>query len=84
LRPFASPCLRSTKLGGPAAWQDAAGITGLVVLGIAAYCVLAFELEDQQRRTVLPTFRRGRAALAGAGDAALEEVACETGVRQTT
>ena len=74
------------ELGASAAWRDAAGVDGLVVLGLAAYSVLAFELEGQRRRPVLPTFRRGRGALAvsdGVG-AQLDVVAHEAGVRQTT
>lgn len=74
------------QLGGTGAWRDAAGVTGLVVLSFAAYCVLAFELEGQQSRPVLPTFRRSRGALA-IGDGAVAQVdriANEAGVRQTT
>ncbi len=48
------------ELGAGSAWQTAAGIAGLVVTGLAAYSVLAFELEGQQHRPVLPTFRRAR------------------------
>lgn len=70
------------ELGGARVWQDIAGIVGLVVCAGAAYCVLAFELEGQQRRTVLPTLRRGRAELAMSGQ--LDGVAREPGVRQTT
>ena len=64
----------------------AAGIAGLVVAALAAYCVLAFELEGQQRRPVLPTFRRGRgrAAIEAGGSEQLDGVAHEAGVRQTT
>jgi hypothetical protein len=39
-------------------------MTGLVVVALATYCVLAFELEGQERRPVLPTFRRARGAVA--------------------
>jgi succinate-acetate transporter protein len=46
------------QLGGGATWQNVAGIIGLVVCGVAAYCVLAFSFEDARRRRVLPTFRR--------------------------
>ncbi|MGN6869245.1 MAG: hypothetical protein ACTHMY_12665 [Solirubrobacteraceae bacterium] len=63
-------------------WKDVAGIVGLGVCAGAAYCVLAFELEGQQRRTVLPTLRRGRAELAVAAE--MDGVAREAGVRQTT
>jgi succinate-acetate transporter protein len=74
------------QLGGDGFWRHAAGIVGVVVLCLAAYSVLAFELEGQQRRPVLPTFRRGRGALAMTGgvDGQLDGVAHEAGVRQTT
>jgi succinate-acetate transporter protein len=74
------------ELGATVAWRDAAGILGLVVLAMAAYSVLAFELEDQQRRPVIPTFRRGRGrmALLGSPDAAVDDVLHDAGVRQTT
>jgi uncharacterized protein len=67
-------------------WQDVAGIVGLVVCGLAAYAVLAFELEGQRRATVLPTFRHGRGEVAMDGDwsTQLDGVANEPGVRQTT
>jgi uncharacterized protein len=74
------------ELGGGTTWRNAAGIAGLVVLGLAAYGVLAFELEGQKRQPVLPTFRRGRGAASmndGIG-AQLDGVAHEAGVRQTT
>lgn len=70
------------ELSGTAFWQDIAGVIGLVVCAVAAYCVLAFELEGQQRRTVLPTLRRGRAELAVSGQ--MDGVVREAGVRQTT
>jgi succinate-acetate transporter protein len=74
------------ELGATAAWRDAAGIIGLVVVAMAGYCVLAFELEGQQRRPVLPTFRRGRGRLAllGGANAAVDDVIHDAGVRQTT
>lgn len=74
------------QLGGVSAWRHVAGIVGLVVVGLASYCVLAFELEDQQRRPVLPTFRRARGALAmrDGTPAPLDGVTREAGVRQTT
>jgi uncharacterized protein len=70
------------ELSGTAFWQNIAGVVGLVVCAAAAYCVLAFELEGQQRRTVLPTLRRGRAELAMSGQR--DGVTREAGVRQTT
>lgn len=74
------------ELGGTGAWRDAAGIIGVVVVAAAGYCALAFELEGQQRRPVLPTFRRGRGrmALLGSADAAVDDVLHDAGVRQTT
>lgn len=74
------------ELGGGGAWPDVAGIAGLVVVAGAAYCALAFELEAQQRRPVLPTLRRGRGRVAvlGAADAAVDDVLHDPGVRQTT
>jgi hypothetical protein len=74
------------ELAGATFWRDVAGITGLVVIAAAAYCALAFALEDQQRRPVLPTFRRGRgrAAVVGAAAEALDDVLHDPGVRQTT
>lgn len=74
------------ELGAGSFWQHAAGMIGLVVAGSAGYCVLAFELEGQHHRPVLPTFRRGRAdaAISGRASAQLEGVINEPGVRQTT
>lgn len=74
------------ELSGVSVWQSIAGVAGLVVCAGAAYCVLAFELEGQQHRTVLPTLRRGRAELAMSDGPAgqLDGVGREPGVRQTT
>jgi len=74
------------ELGAGGAWRDAAGLVGLVVLGLATYCVLAFELEGQPGSAVLPTFRRGGGDLARGDGAATQVngVAHEPGVRQTT
>jgi hypothetical protein len=73
-------------LGATGAWRHASGIIGLVVLGGAAYCVLAFELEGQQHHPVLPTFRRGtgRAAVMGEPSVRIDGITAEAGVRQTT
>jgi uncharacterized protein len=43
------------ELGATGGWQDAAGIVGLVIVAMAGYCVLAFELEDQHRRCSRPS-----------------------------
>jgi hypothetical protein len=72
------------QLGAVAFWRDAAGICGLVVLALACYCLLAFELEGQKRAPVLPTLRRGRAALGDGVAAQMDGIAREAGVRQTT
>lgn len=74
------------QLGGTTFWQDAGGVVGLVVVGLAAYCVLAFELEGQRRAPVLPTFRRGRGTLSVSADlgAQTDGIVREPGVRQTT
>jgi uncharacterized protein len=74
------------ELGASGTWRDVAGLAGLLVVGGAAYCVLAFELEGQHRRPVLPTFRRGRgrAAVLGPADVAVDDVVHDAGVRQTT
>jgi succinate-acetate transporter protein len=74
------------ELGAAHLWGTAAGIAGLVVVAVAGYGVLAFDLEGLQHRAVLPTFRRGRAkaALDAAPAAALDDVVHEPGVRQMT
>lgn len=72
-------------LGGGAFFEHAGGILGLIVVAMAGYCVLAFELEGLQHRPVLPTFRRGVAAAGAANPAgATDGLAQEPGVRQTT
>jgi succinate-acetate transporter protein len=72
------------ELNGAAGWQDAAGALGLAVAAVAAYAVVAFELEDAQDRQVLPTFRRGpgRGSLEGSAASQLEGVEHEAGVRR--
>jgi succinate-acetate transporter protein len=74
------------ELSGAGGWQEAAGIVSLIVLAAAGYALLAFELEGQQRRPVLPTFRRGdgRAAVLGDAGDQVEGVIHEAGVRRTT
>jgi succinate-acetate transporter protein len=74
------------QLGGVSTWQHVAGIVGLVVCGLSGYAVLAFEIEGQRHRPVLPTFRIGvgRAAVAGGAAEQVQSVANEAGVRQTT
>jgi hypothetical protein len=74
------------QLGGASTWNSAAGIVGLVVLGLAAYSVLAFDLEGEMHRPVLPTLRRGRGrdAVSDGAGRAIDGVIAEPGVRQTT
>jgi hypothetical protein len=74
------------QLGAEPAWRDAAGILGLVIVGLAAYCVLAFELESQLGHALLPTLRRGpgRAALSGDPAASIGDVLHDPGVRRTS
>lgn len=50
------------QLGGPKAFEIAAGVDALVIFAGAAYLGLALVLEDTRKRTVLPTGRRGPAA----------------------
>lgn len=72
------------ELSGSPTWRVAAGVCGLVLSGIALYAALAFELESTQRRTMLPTGRRGRGREALAGDfpEEVEGLQHEAGVRQ--
>jgi succinate-acetate transporter protein len=74
------------ELSGTSSWQQVGGILGLVITGLAAYAVVAFELEGAMHRPLLPTFRRGigRAAILGGPSAQLDGVVNEAGVRQTT
>lgn len=67
-------------------WEHAAGLLGLLVTALAAYGALAFELEGQRERAVLPTFRRGRAAAAIRDGEGIDQrrLVTEPGVRETT
>lgn len=42
--------------------EHAAGVVGLILVAAAAYVAFAMEVENLQRRTVLPLLRRGRGA----------------------
>lgn len=72
------------ELTGSAAWQDVAGVLGLVLCGVALYAALALGLEDARRATVLPTLRRGQGRKSIQGDLAqqTEHVSREAGVRE--
>ena len=49
------------ELTGDSGWAKAAGIVGLFLFAFAVYAVLAAELEDVRKVSVLPLGRRGRA-----------------------
>lgn len=64
--------------------QFAAGIVGLVLLGLALYAALALELEDVRHGTVLPVLRRGmgRIAIRGTSTEQFAGIEHEAGVRE--
>lgn len=64
--------------------EHAAGIVGVVLVVPAAYVAFALEIENLQRRTVLPLLRRGAGAEAMQGDLAQQarRLDREAGVRE--
>jgi uncharacterized protein len=72
------------ELSSASAWKYAAAAEGLLLAALALYAGLAFELEDSQLQTVLPTLRRGagRKAIAGTMADELDGVHKEAGVRK--
>lgn len=70
--------------GAPHAWETAAGAVGVALGVLALYASLAFELEDQRRATVLPTFRRrtGVTAMTGGLAQQVDEAHNEAGIRK--
>lgn len=70
--------------GAPHVWETAAGAVGVALGALALYASLAFEIEDQRRKTVLPTFRRGPGEQAMTGDLAhqVDKAHNEAGVRK--
>lgn len=69
---FAVAAVRFTLLGvynlnGSGGWKDAAAASGLALLVLAAYTVLASQLEDAHERTILPMGRRGHGVASEAG-----------------
>ncbi len=72
------------ELSASPAWEEAAGIAGLILAAVALYAGLAFELEDSRGATVLPTLRRGagRKALAGDLPDEIDGIQHEAGVRR--
>jgi hypothetical protein len=72
------------ELSSASAWKYAAGVEGLLLAVVALYAALAFELEDNRLRTILPTLRRGpaRQAIAGTPADELDGLHKEAGVRK--
>lgn len=72
------------ELTGASTLGTAAGAIGLFLAAVALYGALAFELEDQRQRTILPVLRRDAAAAAMEPRLApqLQGVENEAGVRQ--
>lgn len=70
--------------GAPHVWETVAGAVGVALAVLALYAALAFEVEDQRRRTVFPTFRRRLGAVAMTGDLAAQvsHAQNEAGVRK--
>jgi succinate-acetate transporter protein len=66
------------------AWENTAGVIGLVLAAIAVYAAYAAEFEDVLKRPVLPLGRRGRGerAVNGTFTEQIANVANEPGVRQ--
>ncbi len=70
--------------GAPHGWETAAGAVGLALGLLSLYAALAFEIEDQRRETVFPTFRRRAGTVAMTGDLAhqVDKAHNEAGVRK--
>jgi succinate-acetate transporter protein len=66
------------------AWRTAGGAAGILLAVLALYASLAFEIEDQRRHTVLPTFRAGlgKKAIDAPMRMQVDQVAHEAGVRK--
>jgi succinate-acetate transporter protein len=64
--------------------QYAAGIVGLVLIGVAFYAALALAIEDVRRKTVLPVLRvgAGKVSIEGGATDQVEGVEHEAGVRE--
>lgn len=73
------------EFDGSALNKHIAGGWGVLLAVVCLYASLAFELEDQQRRTIIPTLRRNGGELAMRGDLAdqVAEAANEAGVRRS-
>lgn len=67
------------------AWEDTAGVIGLLLALLAVYAAFAAEVEDTQKRTILPMGRRGQGKLAIEAPTLVEqatELHDEPGVRK--
>jgi uncharacterized protein len=66
------------------AWEDTAGLIGLLLCAFAVYAAYAAEFEDVLKRPLLPLGRRGKGELAVKGTYAqqIANIAREPGVRQ--
>lgn len=69
---------------GGSGWRHVAGYAGVVLAALAVYAAASLELEDERRRTLLPTLRRGAGADALTSDLAdqVAQIAAEAGVRK--
>ena len=72
------------EFSGSSVAETVAGAVGIALALAALYASLAFELEDQQRSTVLATLRRGKgaAAMQEPLPAQVRQIANEAGVRR--
>jgi succinate-acetate transporter protein len=72
------------RLSASPSLQYAAGIVGLILLGVAFYAALALTIEDVRRKTVLPVLRvgAGKTALEGGVEDQNEGIGNEAGVRE--
>jgi hypothetical protein len=66
------------------AWEQAAGVLGLLLFAGALYAAWAAELEDALGRTVLPLGRRGRGKIVVHGSLLeqVKDVSTRPGVRE--
>ncbi|WP_259454096.1 hypothetical protein [Streptomyces ginkgonis] len=71
-------------LAGAEGWKHTAGVIGLVLAAVAVYAAFALAVEDQHRRTVLPTGRRaaGAGVLDGDWGHQTDRIVREAGVRR--
>lgn len=72
------------ELTGDRGIEHAAAVVGLCLVGVAAYAALALELENLERRTLLPVLRRGHGleAMRSDLDAQTAGVEHEAGARE--